>query len=256
MNWEDDAERLESFREVYCKPTERAVHAAFYMEPGILYDMLRKEQFNTALLNNIKDSGVEGMFPIRYITKCWDIILREDAFAEDCRAFVRWLKLRNNQVKDFYKHWGFDIDKLNIEFCNYDLTYTVFDDYEDDFIKEAIDTYGEAGTREIDVQLYMAGMKCNIPKVKSLLDDGANMTALIYDFEGCHKLTTDLCNEANMMSRNVFYMMQRYWEDPDDGRYDVLDNCELPLNSLMTWAGYETVMKTLMEYSERHRDNE
>lgn len=248
MKWEDDSERLESFREVYCKPTVRAVHAVFYMESGILYDLLQNGQFDTALMNNIKDSGVEGLFPIHYITRCWDIILREDAFAEDCRVFVRWLKLRNEQIKDFYRHWGFDIDKLNIEFWNYDLTYTFFDDYEDDFIKEAIETYGGAGTREIDVQLYMAGMKCNIPKVKSLLKEGANINAPIFNFEGCHKLTTDLCNEANQMSANVFYMIQDYWEDPDDGCYDVLDNCEHPLNSLMTWAGYETVMQELMEY--------
>ena len=244
--WKGEAERLESFRKAYRTPTKMAVHAAFYMEPVILQQLLQDGKFETNLLNNIKDSGVDGMFPIRYITKCWDIVLRPEAFKKETRDFVSWLRLRNNQVKNFYRHWGFDIDKLNIEYWDYDLNYTVFDDYEEEFINDAIDKYGEAGTREIDVQHYMAGMKCNIPKVKQLLEEGANTEAPIYDYYGCHTLKTDLFDKVWMMSQQIFRYIQEYWENTNKVR-DLLDNVERPLNSLLMWAGYESVMQVLME---------
>ena len=245
--WEDEAERLKSFREAYGVPNDIAVHAAFYIEPDVLQQLLENGKFDTTLMNNIEDSGVDGMFPIRYITKCWDVVLRPEAFNEDTRDFVQWLRLRNNQVKGFYKHWGFDVDKLNIEYWNYDMNYTVFDDYEDDFIEEAIETYGEAGTRENDVRLYMAGMKCNIPEVKRLLDEGANMTASIYNCDGCHKLTTDLCDESYIISGRLFKYLKEYWEDGVEVRFLLDDGFEPPLNSLLLWAGYDEVMKVLME---------
>ena len=226
-------------------PIDRAVHAAFYMEPAILNEMLSCGRFNTMLLNNVRDCGVEGMFPIQYITKCWDIVLRPEGFAEEYRDFVKWLRLRNSQVKDFFLHWGFDLDKLNIQFWNYDQIYTFFDDEPDKFIESAVYDYSQAGTREKDVRLYMAGMKWNIPKVKELLADDADMRAPIYNDDIIHSLETDLCQEANAMNAEVFYLIQDYWENPDYDLYNLLCGYDSPLCRLFSWAGYETVMQTI-----------
>lgn len=248
--WEEDNERLKSFREWFAKPSEMAVFAALYLEPEILQQLKRDKQFDTLLLNNIRGCPVETMFPIQNITKCWDLILRPDAFAEDLRDMVKWLRERNNLVKDFYRYWGINVEKLSIPyrecFDGY-LTYFFEDELDDYIIEQSLEKHAADGTREIDVRLFIECMRMNIPEVKKLLAEGANMGAIIYDGERSMRLDQELRAESSKASGQIFKYLQKYWEDPEDGPTNFMEEFTFPY--FVAWAGYEDVIQVLMAHN-------
>ena len=232
------------------KPREMAVFAALYLEPEILQQLKRDGQFDTLLLNNIQECPVATMFPIQYITRCWDLILRPDAFSEDLRGMVKWLRERNNQVKDFYRYWGINVEKLSIpyrECFNGYLTCFFEDELDDYIIEKSLEKHGTDGTREIDVRLFIECMRMNIPEVKKLLAEGAYMGAIIYDGERSMRLDQELRAESSKASRQIFRFLQNYWENPEYGVTDFIDEFTFPY--FVAWAGYEEVIQVLMAHN-------
>lgn len=149
----------------------KAIEAVFNIRPDDLQKIYDSGNFDNNLIDNI--GGCRCLLPIYYITKLWDLALNDGTWNPKLQLQLDDANRRNELLKDFWKkQYSINIDELTIDFSLYACDYQ-----EGDIVlfgRDDIEDMKNAGTPEIDIDLYRSAMLFNYDETERLLQSGAD----------------------------------------------------------------------------------
>ena len=224
------------------KYEQEAVKAVFYAHPDRLQRLIDEGHLRIDLLEDI---GLLGKpFPIWSITQCWEEALGYDAAAYRDEKTVADFMARNQKVKAIFQK-NFNIEYSPINYQTYwEYFYSEDPEIPDSDIvsPEEAKVLSMMGTTQLDVELYCAVVKFDLPRIKELLKKGANPSAIIdtndrWD-KGAYGRIDSEC--AFLCTCRLAYAWNAVEEPP-------LDDNEI--GDLVGWAAHESVYRCLEEYA-------
>lgn len=219
------------------------IKAAFYAHPERLQEMIDVGKFDKELLVDIKFRPDVPAFPIWRIPQCWKIAMGDvDDYRDEIQETVKDFIARNNAVMDiFATHFG--VEYTPIDFQQYhECFYSEDPEWSDEeiFDEDPAVLMKKFGTRPIDIQLYCAVERFDFPRVKELLEQGANPYVEVYE-DGS-------ANSFNRIGDECSYLctcqLSYAW---DTKRDDALDHNEI--EDLIGWAAHETMYQWMEKYT-------
>lgn len=222
---------------------QKALNAVFYANPVKLQKLIDEGHFYNRLL---EDTGLLSKpFPIWRITQCWEDAIgdRVDEFIESTRAELAAFVARNKQVKEIFR------TQLGVEFTPIDYhayTDNFFSAYPDETDEDILDgetpeTLAKYGTTQLDLDLYCAVERFDIPLVISLLQKGANPHARIMRDESENAFSRIGCESSYLCTCRLSYAWQAAYEHNSIEEDEARD--------LIGWAAHETMYATLEKYN-------
>ena len=157
----------------------KAIEAVFNIRPKELQEIFDGGNFDNNLIENI--GGTRCLLPIYYITKLWDLALNDGTWNPKLQPQLDEANKRNGILKEFWKeHYAINLDELSIDFSLYACDYQ-----EGDIVlfgRDDIEDMKNAGTPDIDIDLYRSAMLFNYAETERLLQKGADGQAF-YNFD-------------------------------------------------------------------------
>lgn len=222
---------------------QKAINAVFYANPVKLQQLIDEGHFYTRLL---EDTGLlSNPFPIWRITQCWLEAIGdnvEDHIEETREELAAFIK-RNKQIQEIFR------TKFNVEFtpidyhaysdnfyaaCPEDTDADIVDD-------ETPETLAKYGTTQLDLDLYCAVERFDIPLVILLLQKGANPRAPIAR-DGSENAFSRIGAECSYLCTcRLSYAWKADYQHNSVGEEDPRD--------LIGWAAHETMYRTLEKYN-------
>ena len=229
----------------------QAINAAFYADPVLLRQLIDEGKFPKSL---IEDVGMPGTpFPIWRIPQCWEIAMGMDPsiYRDEIQGTVADFMERTAKVKAIFAE-VFSVDYSPIDFAQYSTHFYAAepDETDDDILMEDnLANVYKYGTRDIDLQLYCAVCRFDFPKVKELLEKGADPYAPAYSDASANSFTRigDECSFLCTCELSWAWKPERHYAV--DGRN---------IGDLIGWAAHETMYRWIEQYTtfyEDHFDN-
>ena len=229
----------------YKNPRNQCIKAAFYALPDRLRELIDSGNFDKELLQDIHLGTDIPAFPVWRIPQCWKIAIGEDlnAYSDSVKEELRNFVVRNDKVMDiFAKEFG--VEYGPIDFQQYHECFFSEDpDWTDAEILDGEDPkvlFEKFGTRPIDIQLYCAAERFDFPRVKVLLEQGANPYKEAYE-DGSSDSFSRIGDECSYLCTCC---LSWAWHPK---RYDPLEHHEL--EDLIGWAAHETMYRWIEQYN-------
>lgn len=198
---------------------QEAIDAVFYANPEKVKELIEGGHFYPRLL---KSTGLlDSTFPIWVIPQFWEAAIRDpQEWIKESRPIVTDFFLRVHQVKDIL-HEAFGIDFSPVDYSQFLQELEIYD--ADDTIEDILgDNYMEMycshGRRLIDVELYCAWMRFDLPKMKELLLAGANPNEDVPD---------DVESLYDVLSCDCAYFSIEIWHYMENKQQDPVEDCML-----------------------------
>lgn len=214
--------------------TQKAINAAFYADPGLLRKLIDEGTFPKSLID---DTGILNIpFPIWRIPQCWEIAMGTDPaiYRDEIQGNVADFMERNATVKALFAE-VFSVEYSPVDFQLYHDYFFSHDPDESDEDIVLEDNWSEIykfGTRDLDIQLYCAVARFDFPRVKELLEKGADPYA---------PASSDVSDSSYMridVECSFLCTCQLSWAWNPSRRYP-LD--ARTLGDLIGWAAHETM---------------
>lgn len=224
---------------------KQSIKAAFYALPDRLQKIIDAGNFNKDTLFDdvLYYTDMEG-FPIWRIPQCWKIAIGDvNMYRDSCQDAVRDFVKRNDAVMEIFAR-EFGVEYTTIDFQKYhECYYSEEPDWSDEDIisdAEAEVLKKKFGTRPVDVQLFCAVVRFDFPRVKELLEQGANPYATVYD-DGSGDAFSRIGDECSYLCTCC---LSWAW---DTEKYEPLEHHEL--EDLIGWAAHETMYAWMKKYN-------
>jgi len=190
-------------------------------------------------------------YSLREVTQLWSSILAYHTFPQEVVPIIEKMRKRNDDVITYLgKEYGITMqDNIEEMLAQCDCMTFRANEHKtlNDLFYGSIDDFLASGCRMIDLQLYEAIAKVNLPQMKQLLDTGANPDAKLHtkwDADIAESCREKVCARAAiLMQENIkalqvrFKRHQSYFVDIDD------------IQDLEAWAAYEMMRHILDEYT-------
>lgn len=221
---------------------QKAIKAVFYAHPDRLQRIIDEGHFRVDLLEDI--NLLSNPFPIWRITQCWEEALGDDATTYMEEKAVADFMARNQKVKAIFQR-NFGIEYMPINYQTYWEDYYSRDPEELDtniISPDKVKVLSKLGTTQLDVELYCAVVKFDLPRIKELLVKGANPWATMdkddrWDDGAWGRIDSEC---AFLCTCRLAYAWNAVEEPP-------LDDSEI--KDLIGWAAHERVYRCLERYS-------
>lgn len=222
---------------------QKAINAVFYANPVKLQQLIDEGHFYDRLL---EDTGLLSKpFPIWRITQCWLEAIGDNIkdFAEEDRVEISAFIERCNKIKEIF-HTTFNVEFTPIDYHAYsDNFYAAYpEDTDADIVDdETPETLAKYGTTQLDLDLYCAVERFDIPLVILLLQKGANPRAPIAR-DGSENAFSRIGAECSFLCT---CRLSHAWSA--ERKYDGVSVDDA--RDLMGWAAHETMFRTLEKYN-------
>lgn len=226
---------------------QKAINAAFYADPDLLRQLIDEGNFPKSLVDDI--GLLSTPFPIWRIPQCWEIAMGTDPsiYRDEIQGEVSDFMERNAKVKAIFAE-TFSIDYTPIDYqkyCDYFFSEAPDESDENILVDDNLAEIYKYGSRDLDIQLYCAVVRFDFPKVKELLEKGADpyMPA-----------SSDVSDSSFMridVECSFLCTCQLSWAWKPTRRYPV---DEQNIGDIIGWAAHETMFDWIMRYStvEKH----
>lgn len=221
---------------------QEALEAAFYANPESLRRLIDEGSFPCPLIDDI--GLLSSPFPIWRIPQCWEIAMGTDPtiYREEIRHIVEDFMARNAKVKAIFAE-SFSTVYTQIDYQRYHDHFFAADPEESDediIMEDNWDEIYKYGTRNIDLKLFCAAERFDFPRVKELLEQGADPNAPAYsDASGC---------TFSRIGVECSYLCtcQLSWAWNPSKLYPV---DERMIGDLVGWAAHETMYRWIEKYT-------
>ena len=220
---------------------DKAINAVFYAHPDRLQELIDEGNFPQELLEDV--GLLTRPFPIWRITQCWEEAMGDDASAYREKKKVADFMARNKAVKVIFQK-AFNVEFAPIDYQSYWENFYANDPNEsdeDNISAQETVALAKYGTTPLDIELYCAVEKFDFPRVKELLEKGANPRASTEvndeSDEGCMTRIDTEC--SYLCTCRLSFAWNPKENDPvgDD-----------EIGDLIGWAAHETMYRLLEKY--------
>lgn len=222
---------------------KQCIKAAFYAHPDRLQKLIDAGNFDRGLLDDIKFRPDVPAFPIWRIPQCWKIAIGDvEGYRDEIQDTVKDFVSRNEAVMNIFAS-QFGVEYTPIDLQQYhECFYSEDPDWSDEevFDEDPKVLMKKFGTRLIDIQLYCAVERFDFPRVKELLEQGANPYVEVYE-DGSATSFDRIGTECSFLCT---CQLSYAW---DAKRKDPIDHQEI--GDLIGWAAHESMYRWMEEYT-------